>query len=60
MSLQFSTNGQQGAVTNFTAALRRRVDAAASRAAANRQSTAEEPKGEKIGEMSDDHAQSGQ
>ncbi|MBF2716722.1 hypothetical protein [Agrobacterium vitis] len=60
MSLQFSASGQQGAVADFTAALRRRVEEAASRVAANRQGMAEVPKGEKIGEMSDDHAQSGQ
>ncbi|MGV1804355.1 hypothetical protein ACQZ6A_21060 [Agrobacterium vitis] len=60
MSLQFSADGQQGAVTDFTAALRRRVEEAARRAAAKRQSTSEEPKGEKIGEVSDDPAQSGQ
>ncbi|MGV1770543.1 hypothetical protein ACQZ6B_10255 [Agrobacterium vitis] len=58
MSLQFSAHGQQGAVTDFTAALRRRLEEAASRAAAKRQSTAEEPKGERIGEAADD--QSGQ
>ncbi|MGV2131562.1 MULTISPECIES: hypothetical protein [Rhizobium/Agrobacterium group] len=58
MSLQFSAHGQQGAVTDFTAALRRRLEEAASRAAAKRQSASEEPKGERIGEVADD--QSGQ
>ncbi|MVA27129.1 hypothetical protein V6582_05005 [Agrobacterium vitis] len=60
MSLQFSANGQEGAVTDFTAALRRRVEEAASRAASRRQNASEAPKGEKTGETSDDHAQSGQ